>query len=99
MAVVLVKTFNLQPTGADVNFPDVSSTHWGYNFVKILAQNNITAGFPDGTFGPDVKVTREQFAAFLARVLEPSFRPALPNPKGELEVHYIDVGQGDATFY
>ena len=55
MAVVLVKTFNLQPTGADVNFPDVPSTHWGYNFVKILAQNNITAGFPDGTFGPDVK--------------------------------------------
>ncbi|EJR15637.1 S-layer homology domain-containing protein [Bacillus paranthracis] len=98
MAVVLVKTFNLQPTGADVNFPDVPSTHWGYNFVKILAQNNITAGFPDGTFGPDVKVTREQFAAFLARVLEPSFRPALPKPKGELEVHYIDVGQGDATF-
>ena len=81
MAVVLVKTFNLQPTGADVNFPDVPSTHWGYNFVKILAQNNITAGFPDGTFGPDVKVTREQFAAFLARVLEPSFRPALPKPK------------------
>ncbi|RAS92649.1 S-layer protein, partial [Bacillus cereus] len=88
----------LKPTGADVNFPDVPSNHWGYNYVKILAQNNITAGFPDGTFGPDVKVTREQFAAFLARVLEPSFRPTLPKPKGELEVHYIDVGQGDATF-
>ncbi|MGE1038323.1 S-layer homology domain-containing protein [Bacillus cereus] len=98
MAVVLVKTFNLKPTGADVNFPDVPSNHWGYNYVKILAQNNITAGFPDGTFGPDVKVTREQFAAFLARVLEPSFRPGLPKPKGELEVHYINVGQGDATF-
>ena len=98
MAVVLVKTFNLKPTGADVNFPDVPSNHWGYNYVKILAQNNITAGFPDGTFGPDVKVTREQFAAFLARVLEPNFRPALPKPKGNLEVHYIDVGQGDATF-
>ena len=98
MAVVLVKTFNLKPTGADVNFPDVPPNHWGYNYVKILAQNNITAGFPDGTFGPDVKVTREQFAAFLARVLEPSFRPGLPKPKGELEVHYINVGQGDATF-
>ncbi|UOB76629.1 S-layer homology domain-containing protein [Bacillus sp. ZJS3] len=98
MAVVLVKTFNLKPTGVDVNFPDVPSNHWGYNYVKILAQNNITAGFPDGTFGPDVKVTREQFAAFLARVLEPSFRPGLPKPKGELEVHYINVGQGDATF-
>lgn len=98
MAVVLVKTFNLKPTGADVNFPDVPSNHWGYNYVKILAQNNITAGFPDGTFGPDVKVTREQFAAFLARVLEPSFRPGLPKPKGELEVHYINVEQGDATF-
>ena len=98
MAKVLVKTFDLKPTGADVNFPDVPSTHWGYNYVKILAQNNITTGLPDGTFGPGVKVTREQFAAFLARVLEPNFRPALPKPKGELEVHYIDVGQGDATF-
>ncbi|MEM5605166.1 S-layer homology domain-containing protein [Bacillus cereus] len=98
MAKVLVKTFDLKPTGADVNFPDVPSNHWGYNYVKILAQNNITTGLPDGTFGPGVKLTREQFAAFLARVLEPNFRPALPKPKGELEVHYIDVGQGDATF-
>lgn len=98
MAKVLVKTFDLKPTGADVNFPDVPSNHWGYNYVKILAQNNITTGLPDGTFGPGIKVTREQFAAFLARVLEPNFRPALPKPKGELEVHYIDVGQGDATF-
>ena len=98
MAKVLVKTFDLKPTGADVNFPDVPSTHWGYNYVKILAQNNITTGLPDGTFGPGVKVTREQFAAFLARVLEPNFRPALPKPKGELEIHYINVGQGDATF-
>ncbi|AXY09557.1 S-layer protein [Bacillus thuringiensis LM1212] len=98
MAKVLVKTFDLKPTGADINFPDVPSTHWSYNYVKILAQNNITTGLPDGTFGPGVKVTREQFAAFLARVLEPNFRPVLPKPKGELEVHYIDVGQGDATF-
>ncbi|WP_255409071.1 S-layer homology domain-containing protein, partial [Bacillus sp. S1-R1J2-FB] len=75
-----------------------SYNHLGYNYCKILAQNNNTAGYPDRTFGPGVKVTREQFAAFLDRVLAPSFRPCLPKPKGDLEDHYINVGQGDATF-
>lgn len=34
MAVVLVKTFNLKPTGADVNFPDVPSNHWGLQLCQ-----------------------------------------------------------------
>lgn len=75
MAVALVKAFDLKSTGAHVRFKDVPFTHWAYDYVVILAQNNITVGFPDGSFAPTAKVTREQFAAFLARLQEPSFRP------------------------
>ena len=76
MAVALVKAFDLKSTGAHVRFKDVSPTqYWAYDYIVILAQNNITVGFPDGTFAPTAKVTREQFAAFLARLQEPSFRP------------------------
>lgn len=42
--------------------------------VKALAGNGVTAIFKDGTFKPKDSVTRAQFSAFIARVLEPNYR-------------------------
>ncbi|OOQ95372.1 hypothetical protein BW899_26600 [Bacillus mycoides] len=76
MTVVLVKAFDLKTTNAYVRFKDVPyNGYWARDYIITLAQNNITVGFPDGTFAPDAKVTREQFAAFLGRLQEPSLRP------------------------
>ncbi|MEQ9234358.1 S-layer homology domain-containing protein [Coleofasciculus sp. E2-BRE-01] len=48
-------------------FSDVSSTYWAEDFITELAQRDIIAGFPDGTFRPDAPVTRAQFAAMMRK--------------------------------
>lgn len=46
------------------NFADTRS-HWARPFIETLAERQIIAGFPDGTFKPDAPVTRAQFAAIV----------------------------------
>lgn len=55
------------PSFAQSTFSDVSSSYWARNFIAELAQRDIIAGFPDGTFKPDAPVTRAQFAAMLRK--------------------------------
>ena len=45
------------------SFSDVSSSYWAASFISELAQRDVIAGFPDGTFRPNDPVTRAQFAA------------------------------------
>ncbi|MEM7062274.1 MAG: S-layer homology domain-containing protein [Cyanobacteria bacterium P01_B01_bin.77] len=46
-------------------FSDVSSNYWASQFITSLAERNIIAGFPDGTFRPNEPVTRAQYAAIV----------------------------------
>ena len=83
-AGILTRAFSLQGA-ASSSFPDVAATHWAASAISALIANQITTGFEDGTFRPNGTLTRSNFAVFVARVLEPSFRvpknevPA-PNP-------------------
>lgn len=49
---------------AQANFSDVRG-NWARDFIDVLAQRNIIAGFPDGTFQPNKPVTRAEFAAIV----------------------------------
>ena len=53
---------SVAPTFSDIGPGDVF-----YDDVAWMASANITTGWPDGTFRPLAPVTREAFAAFLAR--------------------------------
>ena len=48
-------------------FPDVPDGHIFHTDIAWLADNGITAGYPNGNFGPDDSVTRGQMAAFFHR--------------------------------
>lgn len=48
-------------------FSDIQG-HWAQNFIEPLARKGAIRGFPDGTFKPDVPMTRAQFAAMLEQV-------------------------------
>ncbi len=52
---------------ADLAFPDVPENDWYAEAVRWAAENGITSGYPDGRFGPDDAMTREQMAAVLYR--------------------------------
>lgn len=45
-------------------FADVSE-HWAEAFIENLGAMNIVRGFPDGTFKPDNKLTRAEYASLL----------------------------------
>lgn len=49
------------------DFTDVSSSYWARDFIEELAEREIIAGFPDGSFRPNAPVTRAQYAAMMRK--------------------------------
>ena len=77
-------------------FPD-SQNHWAAgvrnpddtNYIGWAMANDITSGFPNGTFRPNGNVTRAQFTAFLYRIAEGGTPPVRP------ELEFGDMRQAD----
>ncbi len=42
-------------------FPDVASNHWANEFITKLAENGVIDGYPNGTFGPELTLTKGAF--------------------------------------
>lgn len=78
MSKILVLAYELggiYPKG----FSDVPTRSWAYPYISALAANNVTVGYTNGAFKPSLTIDRGQFAAFMARILEPSFMPYSPS--------------------
>ncbi|HBH13453.1 MAG TPA: hypothetical protein DDX29_10130 [Clostridiales bacterium] len=43
--------------------------HWSGDYIQEVVSRNIINGYPDGTFRPENKITREEFASILVRAL------------------------------
>ena len=76
MAIFLNRAFPLKE-GKGNSFKDVKSGIAAYQAILNVTAESIASGYPDGTYRPDLHVTRGQFSAFMARTLEPSFRNIL----------------------
>jgi SpoIID/LytB domain protein len=46
-------------------FPDVPLNYWAYAQIETLAEQGVISGYADGTFRPEVTVTRGEFAKML----------------------------------
>lgn len=57
-------------TAVDVNFPDVPTNHWAYDYVNSLAKRGLLVGYADGEFKGDRTMTRYEFAAIIYRALQ-----------------------------
>ena len=68
------------------SFSDVSSNYWARTFISELAQRDIIAGFPDGTFRPDAPVTRAQFAAMMRKANQSFNKGTVRNA-----INFVDV--------
>lgn len=73
MARMLTTAFKWKSSNA-VSFKDVPKNFWGYPYITALADQNITLGYPDGTFKPNNALTRSQFSVFLARALNDNYK-------------------------
>jgi S-layer homology domain len=69
-------------------FPDTEN-HWANPFISRLVEQDIIAGYPDGTFKPDRSVNRDEFAALVRQAF---------NEKQERQIAsgsvYRDVPEG-----
>lgn len=73
MAKILSLAYDLKGEYIE-EFSDVPRDHWAFEYVNLLAANNITTGYDDGTFRPNHMLARQHFAVFLARILDDRFK-------------------------
>lgn len=92
MAKILVDAYDLSADGANP-FPDVEQS-WAKSEISILGQNGVSVGNQNGLFIPKENISRAEFSVMLARAMNDDFKV---EPLKEMEVHYLDVGQGDST--
>ncbi len=67
LAAILYRLEGEPETAAEEEFADVPSGKWFSAGVNWAASEGIVAGYGNGRYGPDDLITREQFAAILAR--------------------------------
>ena len=71
MVVTILHRIAGEPSSADgTNFTDVSEGEWYSEAVKWASSTGVVEGYPDGTFGPEKSITREEFATLLYRYVE-----------------------------
>ena len=66
--VAIINKINGFTEQMDSEFKDLSSEHWAYADIKAATKAGYAGGFPDGTFRPNLPVTREQAAAILNNI-------------------------------
>jgi len=49
------------------SFPDVGTDFWAYKYVEYIADADVTQGYPDGSYHPEVVVSRDQMAVYVSR--------------------------------
>ena len=65
-----MEAFHLKQQGTALQFVDVPSSHWTYNYVAILSSNKITIGKGNNMFGVEDNVTLIQLDTFLQRLAQ-----------------------------
>ncbi|MFC0469984.1 S8 family serine peptidase [Halalkalibacter kiskunsagensis] len=73
MAKIIGNAYNLDSEFEEV-FPDVHKDTTGSEAISLLVELGVVGGFSDGTFGPGKPLTRTQFAAIMARLLNEDLR-------------------------
>ena len=67
MAKIIANFANLNK--GTKSFTDLSG-HWSKTYVELAAGNGWIAGYPDGSFRPDQKITRAETVTMINRVLD-----------------------------
>lgn len=68
LAILIARAYEL-PEGT-ATFRDMTSNHYAHESAQKLIAANIVTGYPDGTFKPNLEVTRIYAAAVLARAMQ-----------------------------
>jgi hypothetical protein len=88
---------------ASQTFPDVPPSHWAYDVIAAAAQAKLVQGYPNGNFGPEDPVSKEQVIAVLVRQVGWMLsQPASPTfqdlPPVEWAYPYVETAVEEGLF-
>jgi len=64
---------NVPDPTEDPGFTDVDDGNWAYKYIVYAVGQNVISGYPEGDYRPDLEVTRDQMAVYIARsICEPT---------------------------
>jgi hypothetical protein len=79
MAVYIARAI-VDPTGDEglveytppetLSFPDITAATWGYKHIEYLSGLGVVKGYEDKKYHPEMQVTRDQMAAYIARAFK-----------------------------
>lgn len=86
-ATMASKFDKLEKTGDQI-FPDIQDNHWAKDFVNSAYTKGWVSGYPDGTFRPQLNITRAEVVSIVNKMLERKIKLA-DIPAGVLR--FIDL--------
>ena len=72
---------------AQAFYTDMSPDHWAYQSIKFLTEIGVVVGFPDGTYKPEIPVTRAEFASMAIKSL------GQEHANVSQEIHFADINK------
>ena len=66
-------------------YSDMDENHWAYQSIKFLTEVGVVVGYPDGTYKPDIPVTRAEFASMAIKAL------GQESTQVAQEIHFDDI--------
>ncbi len=75
-AAMIARALNLPTTSTASSFSDVSPSAWYAGVVAAAAKAGIVRGYPNGTFGPDQQISRQEMAVMIVRAMRAAGQPA-----------------------
>ncbi|UKS27220.1 S-layer homology domain-containing protein [Paenibacillus sp. HWE-109] len=71
-----------------ISFTDLPTAHWAGNLIHKFAAIGVVQGYENGTFEPDGKVTRAEFATLISRIFEINGEPVRSLTLNDLNTHW-----------
>jgi len=67
--IFAISLFALINNPANAFYTDMEEEHWAYQSIKFLTEVGVVVGYPDGSYKPDIPVTRAEFASMAIKAL------------------------------
>lgn len=68
-AKILVLAYGLYDENTECDFSDTDKDRWSYKYIASLYKYGTVQGYPDGSFGVNNLISREEMAVMLYRIL------------------------------
>lgn len=81
----VLAAFVMMNNPAHAFYTDMDQNHWAYQPIKFLTEVGVVVGYPDGTYKPDIPVTRAEFASMAIKAL------GQENANVSQDIHFSDV--------